>query len=172
METTYNTLSPYSITFFDKLKTYIEKPIYFFGSVQRYDYFEGKSDIDVDIFTEYPESTLLQLQEFLHVDSTQFKKVIWKSNNRLIKGHKIMYKEPENKLIVEFSIYDEKYKKEVLDEHKYKTILPYYIIGLLLILKFFYYILNIVPHKTYTHTKRFILNVLTVKSYDEQFVVI
>lgn len=171
METTYNNLSLYSISFFEKLKTYIDKPIYFFGSVQRYDYFEGKSDIDVDIFTESPTSTLLYLQKFLNVNQDDFKEVVWKSNNKLIKGHKIMYKEPENKLIVEFSIYDEKYKDIVLSEHRYKTILPYYIIGLLVILKFFYYILEIVPHKIYTNAKRFILNVLTMNNYDEQFVV-
>lgn len=172
METTYNKLPIYSTIFFNKLKMYIEKPIYFFGSIQRQDYFEGKSDIDVDIFTEYPESTLMALQNFLNIDESSFKKVIWRSNNSIIEGHKLMYKELDNNLIVEFSIYEEKYKKDVLDEHRYKMILPFYIIGLLLIVKYFYYILEIIPHKIYTKIKRFILNTLTFKNYDEQFIVI
>ena len=44
--------------FFKSLSKYIEKPLYFYGSVQRSDYFPGSSDIDVDIFTDNVNSTI------------------------------------------------------------------------------------------------------------------
>lgn len=172
METTYNTLSPYAQSFFTKLRNYLDKPIYFFGSVQRHDYFKDGSDIDVDIFTENPKSTCMHLQSFLKVEESDFKKMVWKinSNGRMVSGHKIMYKELNNNLIVEFSIYNEKYKKDVLEEHNYKTNLPYPIVFMLIILKYFYYKLHILPDKYYTILKRFILN--TIINTNEDFLVI
>ena len=52
METTRNELSKNEKKFFEELSNYLETPILFFGSIQRSDYFPGKSDIDVDIFTD------------------------------------------------------------------------------------------------------------------------
>jgi predicted nucleotidyltransferase len=67
METTKNGLSPYEKTFFDKMRNYISLPIYFFGSVQRPDYFPGLSDIDIDIFTFDEKTTIIKLQKFLNM---------------------------------------------------------------------------------------------------------
>ena len=53
METTKNKLSPETKQFFDKLSSYLDTKLYFYGSVQRDDYFDGKSDIDVDILEDY-----------------------------------------------------------------------------------------------------------------------
>lgn len=172
METTYQHLSPYTQQFFENLRNYLDKPLYFFGSVQRVDYFPG-SDIDVDIFTENPKSTIMQLQHYLKVESTDFKKMVWKINatGRLVHGHKIMYKEPDHNLIAEFSIYDEKYKHDVLTEHTYKMVLPFYITVFLYILKFFYYQLHLLPDSYYITLKRFILNFM-VNEKEEHFVVI
>jgi predicted nucleotidyltransferase len=58
METTKNKLSQEESVFFDKLKNYIDKPIYFYGSIQRDDYFPQLSDIDIDIFSDNINSTL------------------------------------------------------------------------------------------------------------------
>ena len=52
METTKNEIPEYNNIFFEKLKNYLDMKIYFFGSVQRNDYFPKSSDIDVALFTD------------------------------------------------------------------------------------------------------------------------
>ena len=76
MENTKNKLLPYESDFFDKLSNYLETPLYFYGSIQRDDYFPGKSDIDVDIFTENMHSTISKMQNFLNVDKNNFIKFV------------------------------------------------------------------------------------------------
>ena len=56
----------------------------------------------------------------------------------MVHGYKISYIEKENHLKVEFSIYNEKFKNLVLEEHRRKMDLPYYISFWLIILKYFY----------------------------------
>lgn len=58
METTKNQLSPYASKIFQRLSSYLDKKLLFFGSVQRDDYFPGSSDIDVDVFTDNVPSTI------------------------------------------------------------------------------------------------------------------
>ena len=118
METTRNKMDAYSKTFFFKLGNYLDVKIYYYGSIQRNDYFPKSSDIDVALFTDNINSTITKLQTFLNVDKSTIKSFIWRVNydNSLVKGYKIMYKEPENELTVEFSIYDEKYKDGILKE--------------------------------------------------------
>ena len=49
MEQINNSLPNDVNVFFKELSDYIDTPLYFYGSVQRNDYFPGNSDIDVDI---------------------------------------------------------------------------------------------------------------------------
>lgn len=173
METTKNNLSPYISNFFGRLSRYLDKKLLFFGSIQRSDYFPGQSDIDVDIFTDNVPSTIAKMQHFLKVSKNDFKKFVWKLNvnNKLAHGYKIMYKERENDFVAEFSIYDEKYKEGVLEEHKKKTVLPLYASILLVILKFLYYKLHLIPDKMYTYTKKKILS-LMIGLPDDEFIVL
>ena len=159
METTKNKIPEYNIVFFEKLKNYLNTKLYFFGSVQRPDYFPSKSDIDVLIFTDNMKSTLFKMQYFLNETPESFHKVVWKQkiNDTIIKGYKIQYKEPENNLNIEFSIFNEKNKDIVLKDRTSKTNLPFYIIWLLLIIKFLFYELNILPKDWYVSCKKFII---------------
>ena len=108
METTKNVMPEYNNAFFNKLKIYLDTPVYFFGSVQRDDYFPKGSDIDVAIFTDNMKSTISKLQSFLKVNRQDFKEFVWRLNcdNSLAKGYKIMYREPARNFNVEISIYD------------------------------------------------------------------
>ena len=173
METTRNKMPPYAVNFFNKLSNYLDTKFYFFGSIQRGDYFPAASDIDVDIFTENTQSTITKMQNFLNVNRSEFKKFVWKLNTtgKLAYGYKIMYKDSEHNFAAEFSIYDEKYKKQILNEHNGKQKLPYYATCLLIILKYLFYTFNIIPAAWYTQTKRFILSYLIGKDHDH-FVVI
>jgi len=172
METTKNEMSEYNKIFFEKLKNYLDTKIYFFGSVQRPDYFPIASDIDVAIFTHNIKSTILKLQHFLHVEPDMFKKFVWRLNydNTLVEGYKIMYKEPENNCIVEISIYDEKYKKNILIEHNGKKDLPFYATWCLIIIKYLFYTLNIIPPELYTFFKKKILSIMIQKKEDDYVV--
>ena len=162
METTKNKLSPYEKDFFGKLKNYVDKPIFFYGSIQRDDYFPQLSDIDIDIFSDNINSTLNLLQNFLDLNKKDFKKSIYKMNktNTIIPGYKNKYTDESNKLTVEISVYEEKYKNDILAEHQSKFNLPLYITIVLIFLKVLHYNLGILTTYYYSRFKKFLTNTL------------
>ena len=173
METTKNIMSDYSNLFFNKVKNYLDTPIFFFGSVQRDDYFPTSSDIDVAIFSDNIKSTITKIQSFLNVDRNDFKSFVWRLNydNSLVKGYKIMYREPEHNLAVEIAVYDEKYKNGILQEHNGKRELPFYATCALVIIKYLFYQFNIIPPEWYIYLKKIILTKLIFVKEDD-FVVL
>ena len=147
-----NKLTQEQLIFFKNLSSYIDKPLYFYGSILRNDYFNGKSDIDVVVFTDNDKSTLSKLSTFLSLDKSQFRYFVSKhySNYKINKGKKVQYK---NKFVnAEISIIDENDKSTFLKQHSHE--IPVYISILLILLKFLYYNLNIISqdnYKTYKH---------------------
>jgi hypothetical protein len=172
METTKNPMTEYEKQFFNKLAQYLDTKLYFYGSIQRSDYFPGSSDIDVDIFTDNMNSTISKMQHFFHVERSKFKKFVYKlhTSNKVVHGYKFKYKKPESRLQIEFSIYDENYKENVLLEHTSKSVLPFYISYLLIVLKFFYYQLNIIPKEYYKYLKSVVMDDMI--GTKEQYIVI
>lgn len=158
METTKNDLPPNTKRFFYKLSDYLDTKMLYFGSVQRTDYVAGKSDIDVDIFTENEHSIMSKMQHFLGVSKKEFKSVVWLIGNTPVYGYKVKYKNPEKQIVAEFSIYNEKFRDTVIKEHQRKFVLPIYITVLLYILKFFYYTIPLLSHQLYGKWKRFLLS--------------
>jgi predicted nucleotidyltransferase len=158
METTRNKLTPYSKHFFDNLSNYLDTKMYFFGSIQRSDYFPNSSDIDVDIFTDNEPGTIMKIQNLLNIDRTSVHKFVYKldSSNKMVYGHKVQYKDEH--LATEFLIFNEKDKQNVIRDHSSKFVLPFYISYLLVILKFMYYKLQLLPKNLYVKVKRFLLN--------------
>jgi hypothetical protein len=176
METTKNNLSPYESIFFNKLSNYLDTKLYFFGSIQRYDYFQGISDIDVDIFTDNVSRTISQIQNYLNINKKSTSKFIYKIDNNeykydIVNGYKIKYEEPENSLHVEFSIYDEKFKDIVLYEHNRKSSLPFYVTFFLIIIKYLYYVFCVIPKDFYKFLKQFLMN-KCVDGKEAEFVVV
>ena len=78
--------------------------------------------------------------------------------NIIIPGYKSKYINEANKLTVEISIYDEKYKEQILNEHKSKFNLPLYITIVLNFLKVLHYNLGILPIYYYSRYKKFLTN--------------
>lgn len=173
METTNNKLPDNVVLFFKELSEYLDTKILYFGSVQRGDYFPGKSDIDVDIFTDNEHSIMTKMQHFLNIDKKKFKNFVWRlnHNNTIAHGHKVMYKNEEQNFNAEFSIYNEKYKQVILKEHLAKTILPFYATWMLIILKFFHYTIPLLDYKTFSYLKKKILT-LGIGLPDDQFIVL
>jgi hypothetical protein len=160
MEKIKNKLPDDIIYFFKDLSSYIDERLYFYGSIQRYDYFHGYSDIDVDIFTDNEHSMINKLQHFLHIPKKEFKKVFWRLNdtNQLVYGDKVMYRSSILGVQVELSIYNKKYKEDIIKDHCKKIVLPFYASIILVILKFIYYRLNLINRKTYAYYKKKILS--------------
>ena len=160
METTKNEMSEYAKNFFNKLSNYLGEKIYFYGSIQRNDYFHNSSDIDVDIFTENTSSTIIKIQNFLNLEKSDLKKIIFKPHHHdsIVKGYKIRYKDKEHNFKTDISIYDNIYKDVILHDHTRKFILPYYVSILLIILKFLYYRLSVIPKDIYKNIKDFLVD--------------
>ena len=174
METTKIKLPRNAEVFFENLQSILQTKLYFFGSVQRYDYFPGSSDIDVDIFTDNIPSTISKMQHFLHMNKRKFKKFVWRLHNpdrTFARGYKVMYKSPDGSFVAEFSIYDEKFKKEILEEHLRKTELPFYASWALIVLKFFYYKLKLLDDKNFSYMKKTIMSLMIGLPRDEFIVV-
>lgn len=173
METTKNEMSPYAKNFFYKLSNYLDNKFYFYGSIQRFDYFPKHSDIDADLFTDNEQSTILKIQHFLGKQKTDFKKFIYRlhKSNKLVQGYKIKHKDYENNFNTEIAIYNEKYKDAVLLEHNFKNELPFFVTILIITLKFIYYNLKIIPSNLYKYLKRFFLNHM-VEGRDAEFVLL
>jgi hypothetical protein len=159
METTKNKMSPNEELFFKELSNYLELPMYYFGSIQRADYFPGKSDIDIDIFTDNETSIVTKMQHFLHLKRSEFKKFVWRLNlnNKVVYGYKVMYKDPEQNIIAEFSIYNNNDKQDILKEHNQKKILPFYILWSLILLKILFYNMGIIDKHYFRYLKKKLL---------------
>jgi hypothetical protein len=173
METTKNEMPSYAKIFYNKLSNYLDTKIYFYGSIQRPDYSPKYSDIDADIFTDNEMSTISQIANFLEIKKNDFKKFIYNlhKTNKVVYGYKIKYKDPENNFSTEISVYNEKDKDGVLIEHGSKLNIPFYITFFLIILKFFYYNLGLLPKKIYKDIKNWLMNYL-IEGKDSEFIVI
>ena len=158
MDSTNKRLTEKQKIFFDNLSNYIDKPIYFYGSIQRPDYIPENSDIDIDIFTDNETSTIQLLCNYLNIKREHFKKTIYKINSNVAYGYKTKYEDEVNKINVEISIYNEKYKNIVLNDHENCRYLPFYVTIILYIIKVLFYKLNIISKKTYKRLKQFLMN--------------
>jgi hypothetical protein len=167
METTKNNLPENTKQFFYKLSNYLDTKLYYFGSVQRPDYVAGKSDIDVDIFTDNEKSIISKMQHFLHVKHSDFKPIIWIIDDKQVYGYKIKYENEEENIVAEFFVYNEKFKDVIIKEHTDKFILPFYITIMLYILKLFHYTIPLLPNKQYNVYKRFIITKCLGRDYDK-----
>lgn len=158
MDTVKNRLTKNETIFFENLSQFIDKELYFYGSIQRPDYIKGKSDIDVDIFTDNESSTIHKLCIFLNLKKSDFKKAVYKIKNSMAYGYKTKYIDEVNNINVEIAVYNEKYKNVVLYDHNNCRYLPLYVTCALFIIKFLYYTLGIMPNAMYKRCKQFLMN--------------
>lgn len=159
METPKNKLTPKEKQFLDSLSDYLDTKLFYYGSIQRDDYVPGKSDVDINIFTDNTESTITKLQHYLHVQRKEFQKIVWKVNkaNKLVTGYKLKYQNSFIKL--EISVYNIKYKQIILDDHNSKLDLPFIPYCILHILKLLFYRLNIISANIYMYIKKRVFSI-------------
>ena len=172
LEKTQNKLSEKERSFLKELSEYLDTKLYFIGSVQRADFDNKYSDIDIVIFSENEGKTKSLIQHFLNIKKDKIKKVILKFDKDvpMVYGYKIKYESTKLKNPIEFVIYNEKHKQLVLDEFKKQLNRTYfYIVWALIILKFLYYRLNMLTYKFYSSLKWLIMY---PTYYNLQFVVL
>jgi len=160
METTYNKLNTNTKELLDKLKSYLETSFYYYGSIQRIDFLENYSDVDIDIFTHNTDSTLNKLAHFFNLDKRDIKPVIYRTNvsDKIVKGFKVKYEYLKKNIQIELSIYNEKDKDIILTEHNNNSNIPFITCCMLLILKIAYYYLGIINIKYYIYLKKNIIH--------------
>jgi predicted nucleotidyltransferase len=173
MEDIKHRLGDYKYSFFSNLQNYLGTELLFFGSIKRLDFFENASDIDIIVITDNIKSVLFKLKNYLNIDDSNIKKIYQQftiDDKKIITGYKIKYKDETNKdLIFDILIYDEKHKESVLKNINDINFLPFYMIVILYILKFFYYKLGLLSSYLYTNIKNFIFHCYfnkQLKSYD------
>jgi predicted nucleotidyltransferase len=157
METINNKLPEHIQLFLKSMRNYIDKQVYYYGSVQRLDYLDGHSDIDLYIFTDNEKSTIHKLQHFLEFENNEVKKIIinFKKTIDIVYGHKIKYSDPEKNINLEISVFDEKYKDTVLKHNKIKEEKITLFVSLVLyILKYLHYKFRLLSEKIYSYLKR------------------
>lgn len=156
MEYTKNKIPTDIQKFFNKLSKYIDEKIYFYGSVQRIDYFPENSDIDIHIFTDNVHEMVNKVCHYLHIDKkvNATKLAIYLANAKtMVYGYKIQYKCRKLNFITEITIYNKKYKSMILEEDKAVTNMPFVLGVVIYILKYLYYKLHFLTGKQYKKYK-------------------
>jgi predicted nucleotidyltransferase len=159
MEYTKNKIPDDIQNVINKFKKYIDTKIYYYGSIQRNDYFINNSDIDILIFTDNTEAMIHKVSHYFHIKKNKIRKIVWNYNNKLIQAYKVMYYSNNPNFRLEIIISDEKYKKYILDYQRMPIVnMTVYISFLLILLKCLYYNLQILPTSYYKYYKSIIFN--------------
>jgi predicted nucleotidyltransferase len=158
METTKNKIPNNIQKIIDKFKKYIDTNIYYYGSIQRQDYFIGNSDIDILIFTDNTEAMIHKVIHYFHLNKRKISKIVWNYKSKLIQGNKVVYYSNNPVFRLEIAIYDEKYKHDVLQDKNLPNNMSYFISLLLIFLKILHYNLKMIPQSFYSYYKNAIFN--------------
>lgn len=166
--------------FFTNLENYLGTPLYFFGSVRRRDYSPNNSDIDAIIFTNNEASSISQLQNWFHVSKNDFKKIVnfLPKSKRMVHGYKLIYTNKKQNISSDILIYNVKDEEYIKLDDKRKVEMPFYIVTMLLIIKFLRYEVGILPIRMYIYFKQILMDIvddgidfLKVKSHTWKFLI-
>jgi hypothetical protein len=154
--------------FLKRMEEYIGDDLIFFGSIKRFDFIKNHSDIDIAIISDNVAGTLIKLKSFLDIDNRNIRKIIQKvsNSNTIVYGYKTYYDDNDNNLSLEMIIYDEKYRKQVIEHIYIHNRLPFYITYFLLLIKIIYYKLNLMSSSTYKWIKSFVIENLNRESHN------
>lgn len=159
MEKTYNKLSPQQQKFFTRLGNYLDTPLYYFGSIQRFDYIPGYSDIDVLIFSDNLTEIKYKLANFLKLNQRKIKRIVKHLDNKVFHGLQMKYTDEVNNVVAEINVFLEKDKEDYLHiQRTQKDNVPFYIAFVLYIVKLFFYRLQWISSDQFKKIKRSLLS--------------
>ena len=154
MEDIKDRLGEYKYNFFNSLQNYLETELYFYGSIKRFDYISNSSDIDIIVITDNVKSMLSKIQTYMNVSKDRTQKIFQQYSvydKGIITGYKIKYN--ENNIEFDLLVYDDKYRKVVLQNIYDINNLPLYMITILYILKILYDKLHVISRRIYIDLK-------------------
>jgi predicted nucleotidyltransferase len=156
MEDIKDRLGEYKYNFFNNLQNYLETELYFYGSIKRFDYIGNSSDIDIIVITDNVKSMLSKTQSYLNISNDKTQKIFQQHSiydKGVVTGYKIKYKNDENNIEFDLLVYDEKYRKAVLQNIYDINNFPLYVIVPLYILKMLFYKLKLITRGIYNKLK-------------------
>jgi len=159
--------------FFYKMKEQLDLPFYFIGSITRSDFIKGKSDLDIEVFTENITSTRYKV-EYLFNYYKQIKEpkyIVFKINGTPISGYKYYFKNKD--ISFDFTVYKKECQKILLHQRNIDMNIPFVLSIFLITIKYLYYYLNIISNSQYTFIKKnlwfFYNNEKTIsRTYDKE----
>jgi len=154
MEDIKDRLGEYKYNYFNSLQNYLDTELHFYGSIKRVDYIANSSDIDIIVITDNVKSMLSKIQTYLNVSKDKTQKIFQQYSvydKEVVTGYKIKYN--ENNIEFDLLVYDDKYRKVVLQNIYDINNLPFYIITILYILKILYYKLHLISRRIYNNLK-------------------
>jgi len=83
---------------------------------------------------------------------------VFRIENKVVRGYKIMYKNPSKHIIAEISIYNNDVKNKILHLQRKHMHLPFHAVILLIFVKFIHYYLNWINRKQYRDMKNYLLH--------------
>jgi len=178
MEDVKNKMPMRKREFFTNLENYLGTPLYYFGSIQRYDYDPDNSDIDAILFTNNESSSISQLQNWFQVSKNDFKRVVnfLPSFKRIVYGHKLKYK--TNDSSADILIYNTKDEEIIKRDDKRQINMPFYMVTIMIMLKTLYHQFGILSKPWYKYLKRLLMDIvddgvyfLNIKSSTWKFLV-
>jgi len=140
--------------FFYNLQEQIELPLYFFGSITRSDFMKGKSDFDIEVFSENITSTKYKVDYLLNYlfKKREPKYMVFKINDNPISAYKYYFQNEE--IHFDFFIYKKESQKLLLYYQKnVETNITFAFSICLFIIKYLHYYLGIIDDKQYLFIK-------------------
>jgi hypothetical protein len=147
-------LSTEQYSYFSELQEKIGLPLFFMGSITRSDYIKGKSDLDIEIFSDNVTSTKEKLNYLFNYYEGQKENtiIIVKIKDVPFSGYK--YKVNDSEIEFDLTLYKKESQKTILYYRIREINVPFTISAFLIIIKFLHYRLNIINERNYYLTKK------------------
>jgi len=139
--------------FFCRFQQQLELPLYFIGSINRSDFMKGKSDLDIEVFSENVTSTKYQIEYlFNYYKKKDPKYIVFKIHGMPISGYKYYLK--NTGIFFDFTIYKKESQEIVLHQRKIENDIPLVLTIFLIVIKYLYYYLYIINSAQYSFIKK------------------
>lgn len=157
LEEVKDKLTKKQYNFFLRLKEHIDLPLYFLGSITRCDYIPDKSDLDVEVFTDNIDSTLLKMEYLFDYYERKIKRnfIVFEVNNVPVSGYKYYFKNDMDDIGFDFTLYKKASQNIILRQRIIEKDIPYLFSLFLIIIKILYYHLSIINNSIYSYIKKY-----------------
>jgi hypothetical protein len=147
-------LSNEQYLYFLELQEKIVLPLFFMGSITRSDYIKGKSDLDIEIFSDNVTSTKEKLNYLFNYYEGQKENtiIIVKIKDIPFSGYK--YTVNQDGIQFDLTLYKKESQKTILYYRIREINIPFTISAFLIIIKFLHYRLNIINERNYYLIKK------------------